>query len=225
MDAMFRGERINLTEKRAVLHTALRAPKAERIVVDGYDVVPEVHAVLDRMAAFADRVRSGDWRRYTRKRMRNAVNVGIGGSDLGPEMAHEALRHDSTRDLTFRLVSNVDGTDFAEATRDPDPQETLFVICSKIFTTLETLTNAHTARAWSLHRRAGRRHAFRCRLDQPGSGDEVRHRHREHVRFLGQGRGTCAEAAGSLRRHPAGSSSRIGVFDVGELETTAASNR
>ena len=150
IDAMFSGEPINQTEKRAVLHTALRAPETERVVVEGLDVVPEVHAVLNQMAAFSRRVRSGEWRGYTGKRVRNIVNIGIGGSDLGPVMAYEALRHYSQRDLTFRFVSNVDGTDFAEATVDLDPAETLFIICSKTFTTLETLTNAHTARAWSL---------------------------------------------------------------------------
>jgi glucose-6-phosphate isomerase len=148
--AMFRGEPINVTERRPVLHTALRAPKSERILVDGIDVVPEVHAVLDRMAAFSDRVRSGAWRGYTGKRIRNVVNIGIGGSDLGPVMAYEALRHYSQRDLRFRFVSNVDGTDFAEAALDLEPEETLFIVCSKTFTTLETLTNARTARAWAL---------------------------------------------------------------------------
>ncbi len=151
IDAMFRGEPINETEKRAVLHTALRLPETERIVIDGLDVVPEVHAVLNQMAAFARRVRSGEWQGYTGKRIRNVINIGIGGSDLGPVMAYEALRHYSQRDLTLRFVSNVDGTDFAEATHDLDPAETLFIICSKTFTTLETLTNAHTARAWSLN--------------------------------------------------------------------------
>jgi glucose-6-phosphate isomerase len=148
--AMFNGEAINVTEKRAVLHIALRAPKNARIAVDGRDVVPEVHAVLDRMAAFAQQIRSGEWRGHTGKRLRNVINIGIGGSDLGPVMAYEALRHYSRRNMTFRFVSNVDGTDFAEATRDIDPEETLFIVCSKTFTTLETLTNAHTARAWSL---------------------------------------------------------------------------
>ena len=141
---MFRGEQINVTEKRAVLHTALRAPETERIVVDGVDVVPEVHAVLERMAAFSRQVRSGEWQGHTGKRIRNVINIGIGGSDLGPVMAYEALRHYSQRDMTFRFVSNVDGTDFEEATRDLDPEETLFIICSKTFTTLETLTNAHS---------------------------------------------------------------------------------
>jgi glucose-6-phosphate isomerase len=150
IDAMFRGDPINVTEKRAVLHTALRTPKSERILVDGVDVVPEVHAVLDRMAAFSDQVRGGEWRGHTGRRIRNIVSIGIGGSDLGPVMAYEALRHYSQRDLTFRFVSNVDGTDFAEATLDLAPEETLFIICSKTFTTLETLTNARTARAWAL---------------------------------------------------------------------------
>jgi len=150
IDAMFAGERINVTENRAVLHVALRAPRGSSIRVDGVDVVPEVHAVLDRMADFAERVRSGAWTGHTGKRIRNVVNVGIGGSDLGPVMAYEALRHYSQRDLTLRFVSNVDGTDFAEATRDLDPAETLFIISSKTFTTLETMTNAHSARDWSL---------------------------------------------------------------------------
>ncbi|MEP7311607.1 MAG: glucose-6-phosphate isomerase [Pseudomonadota bacterium] len=150
IDAMFSGERINVTEQRAVLHVALRAPHPERILADGVDVVPEVHAVLERMSAFARAIRSGEWRGHTGKPIRNIVNIGIGGSDLGPVMAHEALRHYSRRDLTCRFVSNVDGTDFVEATRDLAPEETLFIICSKTFTTRETLTNAHTARAWTL---------------------------------------------------------------------------
>ncbi len=150
IDAMFRGEKINTTENRAVLHVALRAPKGEKILVDGEDVVPGVHEVLDRMSAFADRVRSGEWKGYTGKAIKNVINIGIGGSDLGPVMAYEALRHYSQRDLTFRFVSNIDGTDFAEATRDLDPEETLFIISSKTFTTLETMTNAHTARTWAL---------------------------------------------------------------------------
>jgi len=152
IDAMFRGEKINATEQRAVLHVALRAPKDERIVVDGVDVVPAVHAVLDRMATFAQQVRDGQWRGYTGKRIRHVVSIGIGGSDLGPVMAYEALRYYSQRDMSFRFVSNVDGTDFTEATRDLDPEETLFIVCSKTFTTLETLTNAHAARTWCLHR-------------------------------------------------------------------------
>ena len=149
-DAMFTGEKINVTENRAVLHVALRAPKGDSIVVDGQDVVPEVHAVLAKMAAFADRVRSGEWKGHTGKRIRNVVNVGIGGSDLGPVMAYEALKHYSQRDLTLRFVSNVDGTDFAEAVVDLRAEETLFLIASKTFTTLETMTNAHTARDWTL---------------------------------------------------------------------------
>jgi len=151
IDAMFRGDRINVSEKRAVLHVALRAPKDVSIVVDGDNVVPHVHAVLDRMTDFADRVRSGAWKGHTGKGIRNVVNIGIGGSDLGPVMAYEALKHYSARTLTFRFVSNIDGTDFAEATRDLNPAETLFIVSSKTFTTLETMTNAHTARAWSLN--------------------------------------------------------------------------
>jgi glucose-6-phosphate isomerase len=150
IDAMFAGERINVTEDRAVLHVALRAPKGQQIRVDGIDVVPAVHEVLGRMAEFADRVRSGQWTGYTGKRILNIVNIGIGGSDLGPVMAYEALRHYSERNLTFRFVSNVDGTDFAEATHDLDPAQTLFIISSKTFTTLETMTNARTARQWAL---------------------------------------------------------------------------
>jgi len=150
IDAMFRGEKINVTENRAVLHVALRAPRDQPILVDGKDVVPEVHAVLDRMAEFATRVRDGRWKGHTGKRIRNVVNIGIGGSDLGPVMAYEALRHYSARDMTFRFVSNVDGTDFVEATRDLDPGETLFIVSSKTFTTLETMTNARSAREWTL---------------------------------------------------------------------------
>jgi glucose-6-phosphate isomerase len=150
IEAMFRGDKINFTEKRSVLHVALRAPKGASLIVDGQDVVAEVHAVLDRMAAFAERVRSGEWKGHTGKRIRNVINIGIGGSDLGPVMAYEALRHYSQRDMTFRFVSNVDGTDFAEAVIDLDPAETLFIISSKTFTTLETITNAQSARAWSV---------------------------------------------------------------------------
>lgn len=158
--AMFDGEKINVTEKRAVLHAALRAGDGERFVLDGVNVVPEVHALLDRMSDFARQVRSGQWRGHTGKRIRHVVNIGIGGSDLGPAMAYEALRYYSQRDMSFHFLSNVDGTDFAEATRDLDPEETLFIICSKTFTTLETLTNAHAARAWSL-RRFGNEQAVR----------------------------------------------------------------
>jgi glucose-6-phosphate isomerase len=150
IDAMFTGEKINVTEKRAVLHVALRAPIGDNILVDGVDVVPLVHAVLDKMAVFSNSVRSGKWKGYTGKPIRNVINIGIGGSDLGPVMAYEALRHYSQRDLIFRFVSNVDGTDIAEATRDLDAEETLFIISSKTFTTLETMTNAHTARVWAL---------------------------------------------------------------------------
>jgi glucose-6-phosphate isomerase len=150
IDAMFRGEKINVTEKRAVLHVALRAPQGHSIIVDGEDVVPQVHAVLAKMADFSNRVRGGEWRGYTGKPIRSVVNIGIGGSDLGPVMAYEALRHYSQRDLVFRFVSNIDGTDFAEATRDLDAEETLFIVSSKTFTTLETMTNARTARGWAL---------------------------------------------------------------------------
>jgi glucose-6-phosphate isomerase len=147
-DAMFRGERINTTENRSVLHVTLRMPKDSSLMVDGVDVVPAVHEVLDRMAEFANHIRSGDWKGYTGRPIRNIVNIGIGGSDLGPVMACEALRHYSRRDLAFRFVSNVDATDFVEATRDLSPEETLFIVSSKTFTTLETLTNAHSARRW-----------------------------------------------------------------------------
>jgi len=150
IDAMFRGEKINITEQRAVLHVALRAPRGASIVVDGENVVPQVHAVLDKMTEFANRVRSGAWKGHTGKRIRNVINVGIGGSDLGPVMAYEALKYYTERTMTFRFVSNVDGTDFAEAVRDLDPAETLFIISSKTFTTLETMTNAHSAREWTL---------------------------------------------------------------------------
>ena len=163
------------------------------------NVVPEVHEVLDRMAAFADRVRGGEWKGHTGKRIRNVVNIGIGGSDLGPVMAYEALRHYSERDMTFRFVSNVDGTDFAEATRDLDPAETLFIVSSKTFTTLETMTNAHTARDWALAALGdddGGREALRRRLDERRGGREVRHRHRQHVRLLGLGRRPLLDGLG-----------------------------
>ena len=152
IEAMFRGERINVTENRPVLHVALRMPRERSLLVDGRDVVKDVHDVLDRMSAFADAVRSGEWRGHTGKAIRNIVNIGIGGSDLGPVMAYEALRHYTDRELTFRFVSNVDGTDFAEKTLDLDPEETLFIVASKTFTTLETMTNARTARDWALAR-------------------------------------------------------------------------
>jgi glucose-6-phosphate isomerase len=150
IEAMFRGEKINVTEMRPVLHVALRAPRGASIIVDGEDVVPKVHSVLDKMADFSDRVRSGEWKGHTGNRIRNVINIGIGGSDLGPAMAYEALKAYSDRAMTFRFVSNIDGADFAEAVRDLDPSETLFIISSKTFTTIETMTNAHTARAWSL---------------------------------------------------------------------------
>jgi glucose-6-phosphate isomerase len=150
IDSMFKGDKINITEKRAVLHVALRAPKEETILVDGENVVPQVHEVLDRMADFANRVRNGAWKGYTGKRIRNVINIGIGGSDLGPVMAYEALKHYSERSMTFRFVSNVDGIDLVEATRDLDPAETLFIVSSKTFTTLETMTNAKSARDWLL---------------------------------------------------------------------------
>jgi len=150
IEAMFTGERINITENRAVLHTALRAPRGASIMVNGENVVPGVHEVLDKMAEFADRVRSGEWTGHTGKRIKNVVNIGIGGSDLGPVMAFEALKHYSDRNLNFRFISNVDGTDFAEAVIDLDPAETLFIVSSKTFTTIETMTNANSARAWSV---------------------------------------------------------------------------
>ncbi len=150
INAMFGGEKINVTERRAVLHVALRAPKGQSIEVDGKDVVPQVHVVLDKMSEFSNRVRSGEWKGYNGKPIRNIINIGIGGSDLGPVMAYEALRYYSQRNLTFRFVSNIDGTDFAEATHDLDPDETLFIVSSKTFTTLETMTNAQTAREWVL---------------------------------------------------------------------------
>src|SRR5215475_285229 len=150
IDEMFRGDKINITENRAVLHVALRAPKGTSIVVDGEDVVPQVHTVLDKMADFSNRVRSGQWKGHTGKRIHNVINIGIGGSDLGPVMAYEALKYYSDRAMNFRFVSNIDGTDFVEATRDLDPAETLVIVSSKTFTTLETMTNAHSAREWAL---------------------------------------------------------------------------
>ena len=167
IDAMFRGEKINVTENRAVLHVALRAPKGASIVVDGENVVPEVHAVLDKMADFSNRVRSGAWKGHTGKRIRNVINIGIGGSDLGPVMAYEALKHYSERAMTFRFVSNVDGTDFAEAVHDLDPAETLFIVSSKTFTTLETMTNAKRlaigcSKVWVAMKSRSRNISLRC---------------------------------------------------------------
>ena len=201
---MFLGQKINITENRSVLHIALRAPKNERILVDGTDVVPEVHAVLDRMSAFSEQVRSGQWRGYTGKRLRNVINIGIGGSDLGPVMAYEALKYYSKRDMTFRFVSNVDGTDFAEATSDLDPEETLFIVSSKTFTTLETMANAHTARAWLLRafdrEEAVARHFVAVSTNVRGGG-QVRHRYREHVRVLGLGGRTLLDGFGDRAFH------------------------
>jgi glucose-6-phosphate isomerase len=172
-DAMFSGEKINATERRAVLHVALRAPASERALVDGTDVVREVHVVLDRMAGFARRVRDGAWTGHGGKRIRNVVSIGIGGSDLGPVMAYEALRHYSRRDMTFRFVSNVDGTDFCEAVRDLDPGETLFIVCSKTFTTLETLTNARAARSWCLEALGDKKAVARHFVAVSTNADEV----------------------------------------------------
>ena len=200
IDAMFGGDRINITEDRAVLHVALRAPRTASIVVDGENVVPQVHAVLEKMTGFCNRVRSGEWKGHTGKRIRNVVNIGIGGSDLGPVMAYEALKPYSDRTLTFRFVSNIDGTDFAEATRDLDPAETLFIVSSKTFTTLETMTNAQTARDWALaafgnDAKAVARH-FVAVSTNAGKVSDVRHRHREHVRLLGLGRRTIFDGLG-----------------------------
>ena len=198
-EAMFRGDRINVSEDRSVLHVALRMPKGRSLVVDGVDVVAEVHEVLDRMAAFSDQVRSGEWTGHTGKRIRNVVNVGIGGSDLGPVMAYEALRHYSDRDLTFRFVSNVDSTDFVEATRDLAADETLFIICSKTFTTLETMTNAQTAREWLLAALGDEAAIARHFVAVSTNADEVarvRDRHGEHVRLLGLGRRPLLDGLG-----------------------------
>ncbi len=192
IEAMFRGEKINVTEQRAVLHVALRAPREASIIVDGENVVPKVHAVLDRMSEFCHRVRSGAWKGHTGKPIRNVVNIGIGGSDLGPVMAYEALKHYSERAMTFRFVSNVDGTDFAEAVRDLQAEETLFIISSKTFTTLETMTNANSAREWSARGARWRSHISgealcRCVHECGGSG-EIRYRYGQYVSVLGLGR-------------------------------------
>ena len=192
-DAMFRGEKINITEDRAVLHVALRAPRGTQIKVDGVDVVPEVHAVLDKMAAFSDRVRSGEWKGHTGKSIKNVINVGIGGSYLGPEMAYDALRTFTDRAMKFRFVANVDGAAFAEATHDLDPAETLFILSSKTFTTLETMTNAATARRWIVDAlksdAAVAKHFVAVSTNAQGVS-EVWNRHRQHVRILGLGRRT-----------------------------------
>ena len=190
-DAMFRGEKINITEDRAVLHVALRAPRGTQIKVDGVDVVPEVHAVLDKMAAFSDRVRSGEWKGHTGKSIKNVINVGIGGSYLGPEMAYDALRTFTDRAMKFRFVANVDGAAFAEATHDLDPAETLFILSSKTFTTLETMTNAATARRWIVNAlksdAAVAKHFVAVSTNAEGVS-QVRNRYRQHVRILGLGR-------------------------------------
>ena len=214
IDAMFSGEKINVTEKRAVLHVALRAPRGERIFVDGQDVVPEVHAVLDRMAAFCNRVRSGEWKGHTGKRIRNVINIGIGGSDLGPVMAYEALKHYSDRAMTFRFVSNVDGTDFAEAVIDLDPAETLFIISSKTFTTLETITNAQSARDWLVKGLGGdetsvAKHFVAVSTNAEGVG-KIRHRYGEHVRLLGLGWRALFDGLGDRTGNHAGH--RAGQF-------------
>lgn len=174
IEAMFRGDRINITEKRPVLHTALRAPKGSSVMVDGVNVVDGVHEVLDQMSAFAARVRSGEWRGFTGKRIQNVVNIGIGGSDLGPVMAYEALRHYAQRDLTLRFISNVDGTDFAEAIQDLNPEETLFIVASKTFGTLETMTNARSARAWALALLVIRKQLPATSLRFPPTPEELR---------------------------------------------------
>jgi glucose-6-phosphate isomerase len=191
IDAMFAGEKINTTEDRAVLHVALRAPVGARIEVDGDDVAAKVHDMLNRMSVFAERVRAGEWKGATGKPVRNVVNIGIGGSDLGPAMAYEALRPYSRRDMSFRFVSNVDGTDFVEATRDLDPAETLFIVSSKTFTTLETMANARSAKEWLLvalgDEAAVARH-FRRGLNQRGRGASIWDRPGQHVWLLGLGR-------------------------------------
>ena len=217
---MFRGDRINVSENRSVLHVALRMPKGESLVVDGVDVVAEVHEVLDRMSAFADRVRSGEWKGHTGKPIRNVVNIGIGGSDLGPVMAYEALRHYSRRDLTFRFVSNVDSTDFVEATRDLDAEETLFIVSSKTFTTLETMTNARTARDWALatlgDESAIAKH-FVAVSTNAEAVSEVRHRHRQHVRVLGLGRRPLLDGLGDRAVDDARHRARPLPGDAGRL--------
>ncbi len=203
--AMFRGEKINSTENRAALHVALRAPRSASILVDGENIVPQVHAVLDKMAAFANRVRSGEWQGHTGSRIRNVVNIGIGGSDLGPVMAYEALRHYSERALTFRFVSNVDGADFIEATRDLDPAATLFIVSSKTFTTQETMTNAQSARDWLLAGLGGDIKAvakhFVAVSTNAGMVARLRHRHGQHVRVLGLGRGALLDGLGDRPVH------------------------
>ena len=231
---MFRGEHINVSEDRAVLHVALRMPRERSLIVDGVDVVEEVHEVLDRMAAFAERVRSGEWQGHTGKPIRNVINIGIGGSDLGPVMAYEALRHYSRRDMTFRFVSNVDGTDFAEATRDLDPEETLFIVSSKTFTTLETMTNAHTAREWSLAGLGGDESAVAKHFVAVSTNAEgvarVRDRHRQHVRLLGLGRRPLLDGLGDrplddARDRARGASARCWPASTPSTSTSARRRR
>ena len=218
-DAMFRGEHINVSEDRAVLHVALRMPKDRSLVVDGEDVVKQVHEVLDRMSAFAERIRSGDWKGHTGKPIRNVINIGIGGSDLGPVMAYEALRHYSRREMTFRFVSNVDGTDFVEKTRDLDPEETLFIVSSKTFTTLETMTNARQPGN-------GRWRSWGQRTRSPSTSSpspptprvsRVRHRHRQHVRLLGLGRRPLLDGLGDRALDDARDRPRCLRRDAGRL--------
>ncbi len=218
---MFAGEHINVSEDRAVLHVALRMPRERSLIVDGVDVVKQVHETLDRMGAFAERVRSGEWTGHTGKPIRNVVNVGIGGSDLGPVMAYEALRHYSRREMTFRFVSNVDGTDFAESTRDLDPEETLFVdLLEDLHHAGDDDQRAHRARvvAGRPRRRRGRgRQALRRRLDQRRGGREVRHRHREHVRLLGVGGRPLLDGLGDRPLDHAGDRPRPLRRDAGRL--------
>ncbi len=219
-DAMFAGEHINVSEDRAVLHVALRMPKDRSLIVDGEDVVKQVHGVLDRMGVFANQVRGGEWTGHTGKPIRNVVNVGIGGSDLGPVMAYEALRHFSEREMTFRFVSNVDGTDFAEKTRDLDPEETLFVISSKTFTTLETMTNAHTAREWALAKLGDEEAIAKHFVAVSTNAEEVaevRDRHRQHVRLLGVGRRPLLDGLGDRPLDDARDRARAVRRDAGRL--------
>jgi hypothetical protein len=203
IDTMFRGDKINVTEKRAVLHVALRAPRGQSIIVDGEDIVPHVHTVLAKMADFSSRVRGGAWKGHTGKPIRNVINIGIGGSDLGPVMAYEALRHYSQRDLTFRFVSNIDGTDFAEATRDLDAEETLFIVFlwvdKNIHDSGDDDQRPDGARLGSqdVETSCGCRQTFRCGLDQRRRGDEVRDRYREYVRVLGLGRRALFDGLGN----------------------------
>ena len=214
IDAMFRGEKINVSEQRAVLHVALRAPRGTVIIVNGENVVPGVHSVLDKMAEFSENVRSGGWKGHTGKRIRNVINIGIGGSDLGPVMAYEALRHYSARDIAFRFVSNVDETDFVEAVRDLDAAETMFIVSSKTFTTLETMTNARSAREWSLSGLGGNpasvaRHFVAVSTNQEDVR-RFRDRYREHVRLLGLGRRPLFDGLGDRPFHD--SRGRPGAF-------------